>query len=311
MANDSHGKVCIALATYNGSHFIREQLVSLLDQTYEDIDIIIRDDGSKDDTLSIIEQVASENNTGKRIILKQNSRKNIGCPAGFYHIVKTSPGYDYYAFCDQDDYWLPNKVERAVMALSQVDNDIATVYCSAFDYYLPDGSFIRRSPLQPDPIPYYRTLFYTPGLGFTICFNAKARQKFIVDHNPGNEMHDRWMLRCASCMGKLIYDSTPTARHIRHDNAVTAADKHLVDLAKGFLASELRGTHTAEEVSNLRHFVDEFSGQLDFEVMRQLSVFLRKKTPCNQMRKILFPHRLRSTFLGEIAIRLMFLLAKA
>ena len=110
--------VHILLASYNGGKYIREQLDSLLAQTYPNISIYIRDDGSTDNTVSIIQDYIAGNTSSKKIVLLENGGVNLGCPASFYQILKECPPADYYAFCDQDDIWYPDKIKRAVKKLA-------------------------------------------------------------------------------------------------------------------------------------------------------------------------------------------------
>lgn len=303
-------RICVVLPTYNGAQYIEAQLNSILEQTYEHIDIIIRDDGSTDGTIDIIQRVIDGNNTLKRISVISDDNGNIGCPEGFYYIVRSFPKYRYYAFCDQDDIWLPNKVERMVDALQPYDGSTPAVYFSSFDYVDQKGNLIRHAPAQPRTIGLALTLFYTPGLGFTIGFNNAAANRFIVNANPNREMHDRWVLRCASCFGFIISDAARTALHVRHDDAVTASDSGIVNLIRGFIETELCGDKIAKEASHIAEFRNQFGSKLSLKDQKVLDIFSTKGGVAKQIRKTLFPHRLRSTALGEIAIRILFILGR-
>lgn len=104
-------KVNILLAAYQGEKHIKKQLDSLLQQTYPNITIYIRDDGSKDGTIRLIQEYIASNPTGKDIILLTDGMGNLGCPGTFYQLLGSCKEADYYAFCDQDDVWYPNKVK--------------------------------------------------------------------------------------------------------------------------------------------------------------------------------------------------------
>jgi rhamnosyltransferase len=102
-------KVCIILATYNGEKFIAEQLDSLRAQTYTNWQLFIRDDGSTDETLSIIGRYVEKDN---RICFLETNSSNLGSCQNFGFILSLVMGkYPYYMFCDQDDVWLPFKIE--------------------------------------------------------------------------------------------------------------------------------------------------------------------------------------------------------
>jgi len=122
-------KVAILLATYNGSEYIREFLESLIAQTYADFKLIVRDDGSTDDTLEIIR---SHSSGIKLDFIETNVR--LGPAKSFFELLTQAPDdFDFYFFADQDDYWHKSKVERAVNKLSAENENIA-LYCSRLEY---------------------------------------------------------------------------------------------------------------------------------------------------------------------------------
>ncbi len=132
-------KVLILLSTYNGEKFLTEQLDSLYAQINVDIHILVRDDGSKDSTLSILKRYCYDK--GRMTIL---NGENIGAGFSFYELIKEAeknyPDYDYYAFCDQDDVWFKDKVAKGVAALEKSESNIKLFF---------SGSIITDSSLHP------------------------------------------------------------------------------------------------------------------------------------------------------------------
>ena len=116
-------KVQILMSTYNGEDYIREQLDSILAQSYPDVDILIRDDGSKDDTFVILKEYEERHSN-----IKAFQGENLGINKSFFELLKKSQG-DYIGFCDQDDYWLPEKIEKAVQQLERMTGP--ALYCGA------------------------------------------------------------------------------------------------------------------------------------------------------------------------------------
>lgn len=102
----TNSKVSILMATYNGARFLDEQLQSILNQTHQNLEIIIQDDGSTDNTMEILRRYQAED---ARIQIHQNI-KNLGINANFYSLIEKSTG-DYIAISDQDDVWLLDKIE--------------------------------------------------------------------------------------------------------------------------------------------------------------------------------------------------------
>ncbi|HOV15546.1 MAG TPA: glycosyltransferase, partial [Spirochaetota bacterium] len=122
-------KINILMSTYNGEKYLKEQLDSLLNQTYKNIKIYIRDDGSSDNTLNILKEYNKENKINLFV------GENIGFVKSFFWLIKNSDNADYYSFSDQDDVWFPGKLEKAINLLNKYDSQIPTLYFSNFDYY--------------------------------------------------------------------------------------------------------------------------------------------------------------------------------
>lgn len=301
-------KVCVVLPTYNGAKYLSFQLDSILAQTYESIDVYLRDDGSTDNTVAVIRDYADRY---PNIHFVEDNLGNLGCPKSFYQIIKTAPAYDYYAFADQDDIWEIDKVQRAVIQLGSCEPRNPAVYYASFNYVDVDGEFIRRAAKQDPSTPFIRTLFYTPGLGFTIAFNRAACEKFILDVDTGEEMHDRWILRCGSAFGTVIYDPKPTAKHVRHESAVTEGDNRRTDLVRHFINEELFGTKSKEESLKLTHFYDVFFDKLSKEQREELRLFVNSKGALARMKKVFYPRSLRPTLPGDLVLRILFLLGRA
>ncbi len=306
--NQNAGRVCVVLPTYNGAKYLANQLDSILTQTYQNVDVHLRDDGSTDETVAVIRDYAAKY---PQIHHVEDDLGNLGCPKSFYQIIRNAPACDYYAFADQDDIWEKDKVERAVEALRTVEAGKPGVYYSSFTYVNPRGEFIRQAAEQDPQTPFIRTLFYTPGLGFTIAFNRAACEQYIVDVDTGDEMHDRWILRCGSAFGTVIYDPKPTAKHIRHEAAVTGGDNRYIDLVRYFLKEELLGTKSKEESQKLVHFYDVYFDALTPEQQRTLSLFVKDKGPLARMKKVFFPQPLRPTAAGDLVLRILFLFGRA
>ena len=103
------------MSTYNGEKYIKTQLDSILAQDYEEIDLLIRDDGSTDSTREILSAYAKKYSS-----ITWYSGKNIGVQKSFFDLIlKANLERDYYAFADQDDKWLPGKISRAVSILKE------------------------------------------------------------------------------------------------------------------------------------------------------------------------------------------------
>lgn len=304
----SEPRVNIVLAAYNGEKHIRPQLDSLLEQTYPNIIVTVRDDGSTDHTVEIVREYVMKY-PGKIVLLEPDG-ENLKCPRSFYRILEKCEKADYYAFCDQDDVWEPDKIKWAVQKLEEEDQK-GKLYLSSYDYYTEDGAFIRHFPPQNPEIPLREVLYHTSGSGFTIVFDEWMREKFVLETKPGKEMHDRWLIRAAVCFGKVIYDPRSTARHIRHEEAVTVEDAGNKNLLIHFIRNELLSDVAVEAKRDLTYFYKVFQKDLKEKDRRLMEIFVREHGGVkNWFQKVFYKKRLRSRLLGEIALRMLFFIGK-
>ena len=118
--------VQVLMSTYNGEKYIREQLNSIINQTYPSIKILVRDDGSSDGTIEILEEYAAKYDN-----MAYYAGKNLGVIQSFLQLLKDSDDSSaYYAFSDQDDVWLPEKIEKAVeMIENNKEVEQPILYC--------------------------------------------------------------------------------------------------------------------------------------------------------------------------------------
>jgi glycosyltransferase involved in cell wall biosynthesis len=123
MKKSDSSLVSVVLATYNGEKFLAEQLASLFEQTYANIEIVAVDDCSTDNTVKILKEHASKH-PNMRVFVNE---RNLGFIKNFEHGCTLAKG-DFIAFCDQDDYWDKDKIKKQVEAIGQH----AIVYCDSF-----------------------------------------------------------------------------------------------------------------------------------------------------------------------------------
>jgi rhamnosyltransferase len=168
-------KVLVILASYNGQKYILEQLDSILSQVGVDLDIIVFDDQSTDDTVLIVNELCKLHNNISLII---NEGQSGSAAKNFCNSIKSLPEeiiskYDYMALSDQDDIWLPNKLQFAIDKLSQSN---ASLYGSNLTMW--DEKSNEKSLLKKDyPQKKYDFLFEGGSAGCTYVFSSK----FAVD----------------------------------------------------------------------------------------------------------------------------------
>ena len=131
--------VAVLLATYNGGLRIKTQLQSLLYQSYQDFDVFVHDDCSTDDTIPIIEDFVRTNISFNLTILKDTHKR--GAKGSFMWLLQNVEA-KYYMFCDQDDLWLPNKIEQSVNLIEQLEHENhEKPICVHTDLAIADGFY--------------------------------------------------------------------------------------------------------------------------------------------------------------------------
>jgi glycosyltransferase involved in cell wall biosynthesis len=217
-------KVAILLSTYNGSDYLGEFLESLVCQRFKDFDVIVRDDGSSDDTLSIISGYAN------RLTVRHiASSGNIGAAWSFMTLVRDCGGvYSVYMFADQDDVWLPDKVQRAHDFMLSVPGEGPALYFSRLEIVDEELRNIGFSRV-PRVISFENSLVENIATGCTIAVNAAARDCLISRLPKRLIMHDWWCFLSISALGRIIYDEAVTIKYRQHAQNVVGASRGVVD----------------------------------------------------------------------------------
>ena len=221
-------KVIVLLSTYNGERYLAEQLESLVAQKDVDVEILVRDDGSKDATVAMLDEWQEKG------ALSWYTSANLGPGKSFIHLLQTATPGNYYAFCDQDDVWLPEKLSvtmdkmRAVEAENPGKPVIIHTDMNVVDESLNiiHDSFWRSSGLRPDILrtfPYLCTCNSVNGC--TIVMNSVARELILekyVEHDI--IIHDVISALTVAYYGGIIdYVETPTVLYRQHSSNVVGA----------------------------------------------------------------------------------------
>ena len=220
--------VAILMGVKNGARFLPEQLDSLIAQTHQNWVLIVSDDGSTDDSLQILKAYQAKCPAGK-LIIKEGPKS--GFCANFLSLA-CDPGIkaDYYAFCDQDDVWLPGKLERAIanIAMYQVHRDVIVpyLYCGRTTYVYIDLSHIGLSPLFVFPAKFRNALVQSIAGGNTMVFNQETKsalEKVGVVDVPS---HDWWLYLLVSGIGgEVYYDKVPQILYRQHNDSIVGENR--------------------------------------------------------------------------------------
>lgn len=237
-------RVLVLMSTYNGEKFLGEQLDSLYNQTGVDLHILVRDDGSVDTTIEILKKYSETK--GKLEILQG---KNVGASKSFFEVVHYAqtqlPKFDYYAFCDQDDVWLPDKLISAVDLLE--DKGFNKLYFCRANYVDINLNFIGTAPAIKF-FDYTTCIYRNPALGCTMVFDRILLDIFCRAYSKIdtiNCLHDAWMFECALFTGaKVVADSDIHILYRQHGRNVTLAKKSLFKRYKAAFERKFKRTET-------------------------------------------------------------------
>lgn len=213
----------ILLATYNGSMYLPELLNSLEQQTYSDWRLIVRDDGSTDETLSLIECWAKSHQGNVHVL--QDDFTRLGSCGNFAALMARSDG-PYFMFCDQDDVWLPDKIARLCAAIWAAEEEYgrSTPILVHTDLILVDkdlntisNSFWGRQRLiWPDPKEPWKTIVMQNVVtGCALIGNAALREAGLPIPREAI-MHDWWLALIAATSGRIIADPKPSVLYRQH-----------------------------------------------------------------------------------------------
>ena len=212
-------KLIVLLSAYNGERFLRQQLDSLLAQTLSGVEVFVRDDGSTDTTRDLLEEYR------ERGALHWEAGENLGAARSFWQLLQNCGDADYYAFCDQDDVWDPDKLAVAVQALQQADSGKPALYCG--DVRVADAQLriLRETMAGGMPADYPHALLKNIAPGCTFVFNRPAGKllRAYDAEKLGIELHDWTAFQIISCFGRAVFDPAPHMSYRQHgDNAIGA-----------------------------------------------------------------------------------------
>lgn len=276
-------KVCILLSTYNGEKYLEEQLESLIKQENVEIDILVRDDGSSDNTHNIL------NKWQERGLLKWYTGNNKGYAKSFMDLALNSGDYDYYAFCDQDDIWLPNKLAIAIKCISTLQSSIK-LYCSNTFYYKNGENLGLIKKVRPK-YNIYTCLVQNIATGCTIVFNKKLKD-IITEKMPEYLIaHDFWVYQVAMIFGEVYYDENSYIYYRQHDNNQIGAKTAKTEIWKRRINSFFFSKKEYGISLQAKELLNCYSGNINLEEQRIISAIANYKDNLWNRIKLIFDSR--------------------
>lgn len=213
------GIVNVLISTYNGEKYIKEQIDSVLSQSYPSVRIYVRDDGSSDNTMEILRGYARKGQ------IRLLHGKNVGYGRSFGRLLKAAEEGDYWAFCDQDDVWLPDKVKWAVEWLEKQPDGVPALFGSSYE--LTDETLQVTTGIVGPPrytLDFRRSLTDCVYMGFAMTFNRPLRTLMLAGNMDRITSHDWWAQILAQRFGIHYFDSRIAAKHRRLSTSISGMD---------------------------------------------------------------------------------------
>ena len=292
-------KLMVLMSAYNGEQYIRQQIDSVLAQDVDaQLSLLVRDDGSTDSTGQILEEYAA---AGK---LSWYRGENLGPERSFWHLIRNAPQADFYALCDQDDVWLPDKLSRAVKQLCETD---AQLYCSAF--IATDGELNpieHHHSVLNQYTDYAHSLIYSTAAGCTFVFTHKARNAamaYDMDTHPAI-IHD-WLLHKIVTVtgGNMIFDPVGSIYYRQHGHNTIGAQKSglqgLLVRVKRFVSGGSRGVRSG----CAKALLEVYGNQVEEETREALDLVANYAEDPQKRKKLLKDPRFRTGTVNDLFFR--------
>ncbi|MGT2894886.1 glycosyltransferase family 2 protein [Streptococcus entericus] len=215
-------KVNILLSTYNGARFLAQQIESIQAQTYADWQLLIRDDGSSDDTRTVIAAFVAKDSRIRWV--NPDEERNLGVIKSFYSLVKHEPA-DVYFFSDQDDVWLPDKLAVTLSQVKQEDMTKPLLVYTDLKVVNQELTVLHKSMIATQShhanTELQQELTENTVTGGTMMINHALAELWQTADDL--LMHDWYLALVASSMGKLVYVDQATQLYRQHDSNVLGA----------------------------------------------------------------------------------------
>jgi glycosyltransferase involved in cell wall biosynthesis len=208
--------VAVVVATYNGATYLREQLESIVQQTYKPSQIIIVDDDSLDDTLQVANNFAAHHS---EVLVVQNETR-LGYIKNFEKGMLLA-NCNYIALSDQDDIWMPNKLEVLIHAIGN-----QMLAYSDSELIDAQGNLLnQKMSSKKNQLAYHTPIMYTIGAwapGHAMLFKKELIDKAVPF--PALVTHDFWLGFVATCYSTMVYVNEPLVHYRQHTQNAIGAD---------------------------------------------------------------------------------------
>ena len=267
-------KIVVLLSTYNGEQYVEEQIDSILNQkTSHQVDLLIRDDGSQDQTLQILKKYEAE----YPLRVKVYFENNIGYIRSFFELIRKAEGYDYYALSDQDDIWLEDKLDIAVNMCEECRCEEPLLYGSSS--FLANGKLeiVGETQKQLKEMNLYNIIIQNFLPGHTQVFNDKMCKilKQDIDYSK-IYVHDFWITYMAALYGRVIFDNNSHTLYRQHGENSIGFGKNSIEWLIERL-KRIRKNDNRKIAIQINYFYEKYHSQLPTAEREEISNFITEQ----------------------------------
>ena len=301
-------EILILMSTYNGEKYIEQQIESIEHQKCDiPISILIRDDGSEDNTIKIIDKL-----TKKYKNIELIKCENIGCTNSFFELFKLAPkNYKYYAISDQDDIWLEDKVQRGIDKLNNEDNKKPLLYGSCSELMNNNGDILGTTQKVNKKISLMNTIIQNFIPGHSQIFNTKLLEYLQQNVDPSQlYVYDFWITNVAMLYGKIIFDNKPGTHYRIHDMNTIGYGKNKIQWIKERLNRFNKGDGD-KIISQINYFYELYKNDMNDSDRKQISkIFMMNKHISKRIQFVFTTKVYRQKKIETIMFKLAYLFGK-
>ena len=277
-------KILVLLSSFNGEKYIEQQIRSIMGQQGVQVDLKVRDDGSKDGTCAIVKKLSAEYPDRIQLI----HGENLGLNASFFELINSAPeGYDYYSISDQDDVWLPDKLLMAVKALEKEKRDSHEPLLFASTSYLAEDDLkpYGQTRRQNRHFTIYNTVIQNICPGHTQVMNPGLLK--LVQRNWDTDriyVYDSWIMNMAQLYGKVVFSNTSMTLYRQHrDNQLGSGSGSVGQLMEsGKRISNSHGMRYRRQVAYFLEMNEQKLSELGFA--EEIRDFLQAESFIDRLR---------------------------
>lgn len=292
MNNTENIKILVLMSAYNGEKYIEEQIKSIFNQKGNfDIHLSIRDDGSKDNTISIIEKLIKKYDNIELII-----GRNIGCNSSYFELFKHASTkknyYYYYALSDQDDIWLESKLLTGINRILKESIDGPILYGSPSYLVKDDLVPYGTTQYKNKEISIYNTIIQNIVPGHSQIFNRQLLELLIIKVDINNVyVYDSWITNVATVFGTVLFENKPNTLYRMHNENVVGYGNSKFNWINERI-KRIQNGDIKKQVTQIEMFYKTFNKKLDNCSRIELTSFLNSRKNINSRFKYLLKTKL-------------------